>query len=319
MHYFDVFNGDADGICALQQLRLHNPIESTLITGVKRDIALLKQVNATKGDHVTTLDISLDKNRDALLALLDKGVTVLYFDHHYAGEIPEQQGLEAHINTDKKVCSSLLVDQYLNGAHRLWAITAAFGDNLHQSAMDTAADLDLSETQLEQLRNLGTYINYNGYGSNIEDLYFHPADLYKRLHPYANPFDFIREDESFSILENGFNSDMTNARKVSAEASSDKTATYILPDAAWARRVSGVYANELARENPERAHALATLKPGGGYVISVRAPIAINTGADELCRQFPTGGGRQGAAGINHLEEADMDKFIQAFQKAYDG
>jgi hypothetical protein len=35
---YDVFNGDADGICALVQLRLAKPIQSNLITGVKRDI-----------------------------------------------------------------------------------------------------------------------------------------------------------------------------------------------------------------------------------------------------------------------------------------
>jgi len=38
MKYIDVFNGDADGICALHQLRLAEPVESTLVTGVKRDI-----------------------------------------------------------------------------------------------------------------------------------------------------------------------------------------------------------------------------------------------------------------------------------------
>ena len=41
MAYFDVFNGDADGICALLQLRQHTPRIATLITGVKRDIGLL--------------------------------------------------------------------------------------------------------------------------------------------------------------------------------------------------------------------------------------------------------------------------------------
>ncbi len=43
MHY-DVFNGDADGITALLQLRLAEPKSSTLVTGIKRDIKLLKQV-----------------------------------------------------------------------------------------------------------------------------------------------------------------------------------------------------------------------------------------------------------------------------------
>ena len=44
MLYIDVFNGDADGVCALHQLRLHNPQESRLVTGVKRDTLLLKRI-----------------------------------------------------------------------------------------------------------------------------------------------------------------------------------------------------------------------------------------------------------------------------------
>ena len=63
MHY-DVFNGDADGILALVQLRLAEPKESTLITGVKRDISLLKQVDANNATSVTVLDISMEKNID---------------------------------------------------------------------------------------------------------------------------------------------------------------------------------------------------------------------------------------------------------------
>ncbi|MFA0622220.1 DHH family phosphoesterase, partial [Vibrio sp. 10N.222.49.A4] len=43
MHY-DVFNGDADGIIALLQLRLSEPRKSVLVTGVKRDIKLVSQV-----------------------------------------------------------------------------------------------------------------------------------------------------------------------------------------------------------------------------------------------------------------------------------
>jgi hypothetical protein len=72
MRYFDVFNGDADGICALHQIRLAEPAESELVTGVKRDIELLKRVKAGTGDLVTVLDISLDRNRSALLRLLKR-------------------------------------------------------------------------------------------------------------------------------------------------------------------------------------------------------------------------------------------------------
>ncbi|MCE2831577.1 MAG: acetyltransferase, partial [Oxalobacteraceae bacterium] len=33
MAFFDVFNGDADGICALHQVRLHCPRDAVLVTG----------------------------------------------------------------------------------------------------------------------------------------------------------------------------------------------------------------------------------------------------------------------------------------------
>ena len=56
---WDVFNGDADGICALVQLRLADPRQSTLVTGVKRDIELLKRVDAQAGHRLTAQHISL--------------------------------------------------------------------------------------------------------------------------------------------------------------------------------------------------------------------------------------------------------------------
>ena len=73
MRHFDVFNGDADGICALVQLRLAEPLDSVLVTGVKRDIALLGKVKAKGGDKVTVLDISMQKNLPALNNLLSAG------------------------------------------------------------------------------------------------------------------------------------------------------------------------------------------------------------------------------------------------------
>jgi hypothetical protein len=90
----------------------------------------------------------------------------------------------------------------------------------------------------------------------------------------------------------------------------------VLPDASWGRRISGSLGNRLARSHPERAHAVLT-RSRDGYLVSVRAPMARPTGADELCRQFATGGGRAGAAGINRLAEADLDKFSAAFQRQF--
>src|SRR5512141_3402231 len=73
MPLIDVFNGDADGLCALHQLRLADPADAVLITGVKGDIALLQHAPAGAGDRVTVLDISMDANRGPLLAMLARG------------------------------------------------------------------------------------------------------------------------------------------------------------------------------------------------------------------------------------------------------
>lgn len=317
MTHFDVFNGDADGICALHQLRLHAPQDSTLVTGVKRDISLLQQVQASAGDQVTVLDISLDKNREALQRLLDAGVQVRYFDHHFAGEIPDSPLLQAHIDTAAEVCTSLLVDRELEGRYRAWAVTAAFGDNLFDSARHAAEPLGLSAAALEQLKQLGTYINYNGYGSTPEDLHFHPQELYRKIQPYADPLAFIAEDAAYSQLQQGYEQDMESAAAIAAEFASAGNALFIFPGDAWARRVSGVYSNDLAQNHPNRAHALLTEKADGGYLISIRAPLSTREGADELCRQFPTGGGRKAAAGINHLPASMLDEFIDKFRQAF--
>ncbi|MFZ1767539.1 MAG: acetyltransferase, partial [Candidatus Nitrotoga sp.] len=76
MTIYDIFNGDADGICALHQLRLAHPANSILVTGVKRDISLLAQVQAEVDDQITVLDIAMGKNREALLLALDRGAQV---------------------------------------------------------------------------------------------------------------------------------------------------------------------------------------------------------------------------------------------------
>lgn len=317
MKYFDVFNGDADGICALHQLRLANPVESALITGVKRDISLLKQVKVEEGDHVTVLDISLDKNRDDLVRVLDEGASVIYFDHHFAGEIPESDFLECFIDTDANVCSSLLVNQYLDGKYLPWAVTAAYGDNLFNSAELAAEPLKLGQDELESLKLLGTCINYNGYGSSLDDLIFAPAKMYQLISAYENPFDFINNEPGYQTLLNGYREDMAKVSELSAAYSDDGHALYILPNEKWARRVSGIYANDLAQQYPGRGHALLTEKAGSGYLVSVRAPLNNKTGADELCRQFDTGGGRKAAAGINHLAEDQYERFIDLFKQSF--
>ncbi len=318
MTHYDVFNGDADGLCALQQLRLQSPMEgATLVTGVKRDISLLKRVDASAGDTVTVLDISLDKNRDPLLSLLEKGVTIEYFDHHFAGDIPTHAGLTTHIDTSPETCTSLLVNNTLHGQHRLWAVTGAFGDNFHEAARRCAQPLDLSSEQLDALCELGTCLNYNGYGQSLEDLFFHPEQLAERMRPYTDPFAFIDSESAYRTLSDGYQSDMANAENLAAEYDTAKVALFMLPDEPWARRVSGVYGNLLARNHPDRAHAILTRLDNGAYRVSVRAPLSTKQGADVLCLEFPSGGGRQAAAGINELPATDYDRFIARFSEIF--
>jgi hypothetical protein len=317
MTQFDVFNGDADGICALQQLRLAKPMESQRVTGVKRDIKLLSNVQAVEGDQITVLDISFDKNRDDVERLLNTGAEIQYFDHHFAGDIPEHPLLSTHIDTSAETCTSLLVNQYLQGKHAAWAVAGAYGDNLYASAESLASELGYSEAQRELLKELGTYLNYNGYGASLDDLYFTPDTLFQRVQPYINPFDFIDKDEAFQILKEGYASDMANARAVQPAIETNTHSLLVMSDSAWARRVSGVYANEQARSAPSRAHALLNEMSDGTYRVSVRAPLDNRSGADVLCRAFPTGGGRQAAAGINELPHEMYDNFVDAFTQAF--
>ena len=213
MAVYDVFNGDADGICALLQLRKVEPLDSHLITGVKRDIQLLKQVQPQAGDHINVLDVSMDKNKDDLIRVLEQGATVFYCDHHVAGDIPESAHLDALINTAPDICTSLLVNSRLKGACAEWAVVGAFGDNLKKSALALSSSLNLNQSELALMENLGVYINYNGYGADLDDLHFHPAELYAVMKDYQRPLDFVSGDsDSFGKLEAGYIDDMNSAR-----------------------------------------------------------------------------------------------------------
>ncbi len=159
MQSYDVFNGDADGICSLHQLRLKYPCESTLITGVKRDINLLAGVPsppaAAQDWHITVLDISYDKNRNDVDRLLDHGAEIEYFDHHYAGTVPVHPRLHTHIDTAPDRGTSFIVDACLNGHFRAWAIAGTFGDNFDGTARRLAASLAMPEEETSMLKELG--------------------------------------------------------------------------------------------------------------------------------------------------------------------
>jgi len=310
MKHFDVFNGDADGICALHQLRLTKPLKSLLITGVKRDVQLLARVPVRSG-------ISLDSNRAALLALLRQGAEVEYFDHHFSGAIPEYPNLRPYIDTAPEVCTSLLVDRHLGGQHRLWAIVGAYGDNLSHAARTLAESCKLQAEQAEQLCELGESINYNAYGDSEADLLIPPLRLYEILRPYANPFNFVANEPVAQALRDARRQDMDLAQRLPPDAALACGAIYVLPNEPWAKRVRGAFGNFLATSFPDRAHAVLSEGGQGNYTVSVRAPLADPYGAVDLCRRFATGGGREAAAGIGRLPHDRLREFTIAFEEAF--
>lgn len=319
MHY-DVFNGDADGIIALLQLRLAEPKASTLITGVKRDIKLLSQVErAGDATSVTCLDVSMEKNQDALQALLNQEIPVFYCDHHRTGDIPESPNLDVLVNLDAEVCTSLLINQKLQGKYANWAIAAAFGDNLHKRAQALGEKQGLNQTDIDFLCELGTLINYNGYGATLDDLLIPPADLFKQLLAYPDPFALRADlDSPYYTLKQGYAEDYANVASLTPSEDNSVCRVYELPCESWARRISGVFGNELANQSPDLAHAVLTLNASGNdYTVSVRAPLNNRTGADEVCSQFATGGGRKAAAGINALPVGEKAQFIKVLRKFF--
>ena len=317
MHY-DIFNGDADGIFALHQYRLENPLPGTqLITGVKRDIRLLSQVDSQQNSCLTVFDISLDSNRSSLEKLLQHQNTILYFDHHFAGDLPQSPLLKTFIDPSTDTCTSLIVNATLADKHCLWAICGSFGDNLHSLAQQYAKQQGLTQQQTDQLQELGELFNYNGYGGTIEDLHYHPQELYKAVAPFNSPFDFLEHSTEIATLRVGYRDDIGMAMGLKEEKIPGKNRVYTLPDTAWARRVTGVFSNIRAREKTEAAHAVITENKDSTLRISVRAPLDNRRDADTLCKLFPTGGGRTAAAGINSLPANQLEQFLEKFLSFY--
>jgi hypothetical protein len=287
------------------------------VTGVKRDIELLARTPAAAGDSVTVFDISLTAKRAPLLALLERGVRVEYFDHHHAGTIPDHPLLSATIDTSPAVCTGALVDRRLGGRFRRWAVVAACGDNLLGLAHELADACGLDAASFARLRELGDTLVYASYGDDEDDLVVHPTGLYQAMHPYADPLEFIRAEPMYREIDASREEDVRLAARAQPEVALAGAIVYILPDAAWSRRTRGLFANQLANVSPHLAHAVLTPNRSGGYTASVRAPLDRERGADLLCLQFATGGGRAGAAGINDLPHERLGDFVRALDRAY--
>lgn len=318
MAHFDIFNGDADGILSLLQLRKHQPLASTKITGVKRDIALLAKCEAQKGDAVTVLDISMAKNREPLLALLENEVSVFYADHHQSGSPPASALLDAHLDFSADTCTALIIDKLLGGRYQAWAIAAAFGDNLLKVADALCEQAGFTQTERDFLCELGILINYNGYGADINDLHFAPDDLFHLLMSYDSPFALLQDNNSpYFALKSAFEQDSNSMEALNEYFANPQVAVFMLPNDAISRRISGIFSNRLANEEPNKAHLVLTHNHDKSYTVSLRAPLNNPQGADKICQRFPTGGGRAGAAGINQLPPNMIDKLINETSDFY--
>ena len=322
--FFDVFNGDADGLIARHQYRLSFPVpctDLTLITGSKREVSLVSRVDLSgifaDAVDISVFDISYDQNEASVQRLLDAGAAIRYFDHHRATRLLSHPQLVAHIDTSPQVCTSLIVDRYLSGAHRLWAITAAFGDNLTETASQLAAEAGLPIKRTLLLQSLGECINYNAYGDSISDLYYPPQEIANRMAPYQSPFEFAQREEIFLRLQAGFAADLQMAHAVTPHDEGNVASVYVLPDESWARRVSGAFANRLVRASPQRAHAVLSCTADGMYTVSIRAPLENPQDADAIAVQFTGGGGRAAAAGINRLAAQEITRLIALLEQTY--
>lgn len=315
---YDLFNGDADGILSLVQWRLAHPKQTQLITGVKRDIALLDRLSVSYGDELVVLDISMAQNQRGLQRALQAGAKVFYADHHLPGEIPTHPALQAHIDTDANLCTALIIDRLLEGRFRDWAIAAAFGDNLQRVAQRLADEAGLSAAQSADLCELGTLINYNGYGRDVAELHFAPDALYQTLQAYQTPWAVLADPDSpFYQLRCAYKQDLAFACAQSPYYQSSNLTVILLPDCAAAQRVSGVFANHLANQDVLRAHVIITYADDQHYTLSLRAPLSNKRGAGAVCAQFASGGGRESAGGINLLPQALLDEVIQVVERYY--
>ena len=277
MRWF-AFNGDADGICSMVQWGLVHGIDRNTVTGVKRDIELLKKINPEDGDEIIVMDISLARNHSMASELIQRDIKITWFDHHLAGE--PIVGLEAHIDTSPDVCTARIVESYL-GVESDWAQVGLHGDGLSE------------HSSKPEFKELGELLNYNGYGADLEDLHFHPDELMRICLESETPASFL-QTPTFEALRNGFNTDMKNVDSVV-----EIDGIYMLPNEAWARRVVGVMAHRINSTGPG-PHVIAIDK-GDVLQISLRG----RNGIGEICAMFG-GGGRETAGGIDALPKDEI-------------
>ena len=322
------FNGDADGIVSQHLLTLLEGAPDARFTGLKRDLCLLRHLpdapSGTRGQHVFACDINLRDNRDDLLRLLQNPATeIFWYDHHEPGDIPDHPRLVTRIVTGRGTCTGLIVHaDLLRRGHRIdpcWAAMAAFGDNLPEAARALLAPLELDADAVEALREAGELLNYNAYGEDAEDVLFAPLDVAVRMEPFADAQTFIRGSGLIEPLRTQLREDEEKMGGLVPDQSRGGAALYVLPGEAFARRLGSTFANRAALADPGRAVAVLHPLRDGSFQASIRAPRGRPgaAAASTLAEEFPSGGGRALAAGVNRLSPAEVDRFTRRFFDTY--
>ena len=197
----------------------------------------------------------------------------------------------------------------------MWAVVAAFGDNLVHSAVAAAQPLGLDHTELARLHELGDCLNYNAYGQELTDLHFDPSELYRRMRPYADPLAFHAQSPEVEILRRASAQDLQQAMALRIEKIGKGAVLVTMPDEPWSRRIAGNFANALSRRHRNRIVALL-LRTGDGYQVSLRAPGPGGPAMHLLAQEFGTGGGRARSAGIQFLPESDVARLMARLRRA---
>jgi hypothetical protein len=327
------FNGDADGIISQHVAKISGIEPAIRITGLKRDLKLLGRIppeiaapDANRGVDLHVFDVNLRDNLPDLLRLLENPLTtVRWHDHHEPGEIPDSPHigtrLKTRIVTARGTCTALLAHADYPGADPRWAAMAAWGDNLPEAAEALLKPLALHPIEVRELCEAGELINYNAYGEDDGDVLFAPLAVAERMATFTDATTFIRESGLIGPLREQFRDDLNNMGALSADEVRPGASLYRLPDAAWARRLGSTFANRAALADPGRA--IAALHPlrDGSFQVSIRAPRGRTdaAAASSLASEFPSGGGRALAAGINSLPATDAARFARRFFEVYGG
>ena len=121
-------------------------------------------------------------------------------------------------------------------------------------------------------------LNYNSYGDAIEELYYSPVELHKRMRNYSNPVTFIEGESVFSNLREAYYQDMSAARGVLGETRPGGLVNF-LPNLPWARRLTVTFANLIANDYRNQVIAVLTHGDSHHYRVHLRTPEASTVAA----------------------------------------